>query len=140
MSIDKFGETPTFTVNGRDTYSSLIGMVLTLVILGVVIPFGFNKFIIMREYDDTNFQSIVNEQTVGPEEVLTYDQTHANAFIYFTDSKFRPISKETLKGYIVVNHTMFTVDRRSDSPSVEEEILKTSVCTREYLDEHFFNL
>ena len=88
MSIDKFGESPTFKVAGRDTYPSTIGAVLTLVILGVVIPFGFNKFIIMRDRDDTNFQSIVNEAAISPEEVLTQEQTHANAFIYFTDNEF----------------------------------------------------
>ena len=112
MSIDKFGESPAFQIAGRDTYPSLIGTVLTLIILSVVIPFGFNKFIIMRDRDDTNFQSIVNEAAIQPEEVLPYDQTHANTFFYFTDKAFQPVSKDQLKGYIVIEHYMTTIDRR----------------------------
>ena len=138
MSIDKFGESPTFQVAGRDTYPSLIGTVLTLIIVMVVIRFGINKFIIMKDRDDTKYQSVIEDRAIGPDEVLTYDQTHVNAFILFVDQATRPISYQELEGYIVVEHYMQTFDRRDTIPKLEIEILTTSGCTTEYLDEHFF--
>ena len=73
MSIDKYGETKSFMIAGNDTYPSVFGTLITLIIFIVIVPFGFNKFIIMRDREDTNFQSTIEERAIGPSEVLTYD-------------------------------------------------------------------
>ena len=66
MSIDKYGEARHLSIAGRDTYPSVFGTLLTLIILSVMVPFGFNKFIIMRDREDTNFQSTVKERALDP--------------------------------------------------------------------------
>ena len=55
MSIDKYGEKKSFSIAGSEAYPSVLGSLLTLIIFAVIVPFGFNKFIIMRDREDTNF-------------------------------------------------------------------------------------
>ena len=56
MSIDKYGESATFSIGGKSSYPSIIGTLISILILFVVVPYGFNKFIIMKDYEDTSFQ------------------------------------------------------------------------------------
>ena len=83
MSIDKYGERPSLTVAGSETYQSILGTLITIIVLSVVIPFGFNKFLIMRDREDTYFHTIIEEQAIGVEGVLSYEQTHANVMFHF---------------------------------------------------------
>ena len=50
----------------------------------VVIPYGFNKFFIMKEYGDTNFMTIVDEDAIGIREEFGFNQTRINMMFYFT--------------------------------------------------------
>ena len=63
MSIDKYGERASFTVAGSKTFPSVMGTLITVIIISVVIPFGFNKFLIMRDREDTNFHT--TEESLG---------------------------------------------------------------------------
>ena len=73
MSIDKYGETKSFSIAGNNTYPSVFGTLITLIIFVVIVPFGFNKFIIMRDREDTNFQSTIEERAIDRSDVLTYE-------------------------------------------------------------------
>ena len=86
MSIDKYGETRHLSIAGSNHYPSVLGTLLTLIIFSVMIPFGFNKFIIMRDREDTNFQSTVKERAIDPYEVFTYEQIKVNPVFLFFDS------------------------------------------------------
>ena len=55
MLVDKYGETAQFSINGRSSYPSVFGTLVSLAVLAVVIPYAVNKFVIMQEFNDTNF-------------------------------------------------------------------------------------
>ena len=55
MRVDKYGETANFSIEGKSTYPSLCGTLVSLAILVVVIPYAINKFVIMKEFNDTNY-------------------------------------------------------------------------------------
>ena len=55
MSIDKYGESASFNIAGKRTYPSVYGTFISILIFAVVIPYGTNKFMIMRNYEDTNY-------------------------------------------------------------------------------------
>ena len=114
MSIDKFAERPGFSVDGSDTYPSLKGTLLTILVIAVVIPFGFNKFLIMRDREDTYFHTIT-EESLRFEELLSYEETNANVMYNFKrwiDIEFESLSMKDLEGYIEVIPMITTYDRR----------------------------
>ena len=55
MRIDKFGESASFSIAGQSEFSSVCGTLISIMVLSVVIPYGFNKYLIMNDYDDTSF-------------------------------------------------------------------------------------
>ena len=73
MQIDKYGESASFTIAGRSSYPSVYGTIISMLIFTVVIPYGFNKFIVMKNYEDTNFQSITLENAISAYEEIGYD-------------------------------------------------------------------
>ena len=85
MSIDKYGEQSSFNIGGRNTYRSVFGTFVSMVVLLVVIPYGFNKFIVMKEYDDTSFQSITIENAFEEGEEFDYEETKFNLMFMFTN-------------------------------------------------------
>ena len=55
LSIDRFGEPFKFNIrNNNDTYKSIPGTILSLVLLPLIIPFAVYKFNVMRNYGDSN--------------------------------------------------------------------------------------
>ena len=56
---------------------------MSIIVLFVVVPYGFSKFLIMREYDDTDFQSITLENEIDERLEFSYEQTHLNVMFYF---------------------------------------------------------
>ena len=59
-----FGETPSFEINGEGSYNTLIGTLLSILILIIVIPYGHRKYVIMNEYNDTNFAEAVVKRSL----------------------------------------------------------------------------
>ena len=53
--FDMFGESPSFEIDGNGTYNTLIGTVMSIIILFIVIRYGIRKLNIMRQFNDTNF-------------------------------------------------------------------------------------
>ena len=91
LRIDKYGETASFTIKGRDALPSFCGTLVSVMVLAVVLPYGFNKYLIMKDYDDTSFQSITIENAIDYREEFGFDQTNANYFFYFTNVAQMPI-------------------------------------------------
>ena len=73
LSIDKYGEEISFTVKGKGTYPSLLGAFVSIVILAVIIPYGFNKFTIMQSYGDTSHQTKLVRNAVSDLQEFTYE-------------------------------------------------------------------
>ena len=59
--------------------------------------------------------------------------------IYFMDTKFDPIPMTELEDYIEVYVTMQSHDTKNPKAFGEDsELLATSPCTTQYVNEHFF--
>ena len=58
--LDMFSSDVSFRENGGDSFGSVFGACWSMVIIIVVILYGTNKFFIMKDYADTQF----NEYTV----------------------------------------------------------------------------
>ena len=137
MRIDKFGETASFSIAGRDSYPSFCGTLISIMVLSVVIPYGLNKYLIMQEYEDTSFQSIKVDNAIGIREEFGYDQTNLNYFIFFTDSTLLPIPKEDLEGYIELRGVELEIEK-SSTTNVNQKELNFRPCTKNDLKTNFF--
>ena len=73
MSIDKYSESPSFSIQGGSGYPSICGALVSLIVLAVVIPYGSNKFFIMRDYKDTTFQSITEANAIDAREEFGFE-------------------------------------------------------------------
>ena len=73
MSIDKYRESPSFSITGSSGYPSICGTLISLLVLAVVIPYGSNKFFIMKDYEDTNFQSITESNAIDAREEFGFE-------------------------------------------------------------------
>ena len=61
--FDFFSKGISFQVDGRDSYGSIFGTFTSLIIVLVIATYGIHKFLIMLNYEDTNFNefSVQNE-------------------------------------------------------------------------------
>ena len=55
MAFDKYGESASLSVDGKSTFPSIYGMIISILILLVAVPYGANKFVIMLGREDTSF-------------------------------------------------------------------------------------
>ena len=53
MKLDIFGEPVGFTVDGEGSQKSYLGLLLSLIIFGTIIPFTYQKFSTLRTFGDT---------------------------------------------------------------------------------------
>ena len=53
---DIFGDQVKFTVDGNETYTSVYGTLVSLVIFAILLPYTVKKFGVMLEREDTRFQ------------------------------------------------------------------------------------
>ena len=58
--LDQFGKTIGFEIKGSNSYKSMLGATLTLIITVITLSYGVNKLFIMKDMRDTNFQTVVN--------------------------------------------------------------------------------
>ena len=56
LSVDRFGESPSFLINHRTTYPSCCGAILSLVMIIMVFTYALDKYVIMASYGNTNYQ------------------------------------------------------------------------------------
>ena len=52
-SFDKFGDSVEFKINGRTTFGTWTGSIVTLIIYILISIYGYKKFFIMWDYQDT---------------------------------------------------------------------------------------
>ena len=112
MQIDKYGESASFNIAGKSSYPSVYGTLISILILFVVIPCGVNKFFVMRDYEDTNFQSIIIENKVSPYKEVGYEQSNLNVMLLFTKHDGAPVTKADLEGYIELDARMFSSSKK----------------------------
>ena len=73
MKIDKYGESASFNIAGKSSYPSVYGTIISMLVLAVVIPYGLNKFVVMKSYEDTKFQAITLENEISAYEEIGFD-------------------------------------------------------------------
>ena len=66
--IDLYSQTIGFRVNGNDSLGSTFGSCISLVMITIVATYGFHKFLVMKNYDDTRFN-----EYVGKNELLNHE-------------------------------------------------------------------
>ena len=55
-SLDSFGEGVTFNIgDGETTHKSYLGSILTLMVFVIVATFGFKRYTVMSNYEETVF-------------------------------------------------------------------------------------
>ena len=78
MSIDLFGETATFQIEGKSKYNSFCGTVLSFGIFVTILAYGINKFNVMMNHGDTAHQSFINSNEISFLKNFTYAETGFN--------------------------------------------------------------
>ena len=53
--LDLFGTNITFREDGGDQFGSVFGALISLLVAMVVAEYGLNKFFVLKERNDTNF-------------------------------------------------------------------------------------
>ena len=72
LFIDFFGEQIGFNIEGNGKHKSVIGMIVTLVILSTVGAIGVQKFLVMKDYGDTRHAMLIHENALeGQEEKIS---------------------------------------------------------------------
>ena len=64
MRVDLFGEMPSFKIRGKNSYQSMCGTIISVVIFASIAAYGANKFSIMVKYEDTNYQSTIKSNSI----------------------------------------------------------------------------
>ena len=139
MQIDKYGESASFNIAGRSSYPSVYGTIISMLILAVAFPYGVNKFVVMKNYEDTNFQSITLENEISAYEEIGYDQTNFNVMLFFTNGVGTRVTKEQLEGYIEIHASINTVDKSGGNIEGSQETKSLVDCTQNDLDTKFFS-
>ena len=67
--FDLFSKNISFRENGEDAFGSIFGAVTSIMILFVVGIYGMNKFRIMLDHEDTNFNEYTEKNGLGLEEI-----------------------------------------------------------------------
>ena len=68
MRLDLFGETINFEIGGNTAHKSCYGLVISLGIFATLLAYGVNKFLVFKDYQDTQHQQI-------------YEQDYFNKFL-----------------------------------------------------------
>ena len=103
MEIDKYGESASFNIAGKSSFPSVYGTLISILVLVIVIPYAINKFVVMRNYEDTNFSSITQEDGTSLNEEIGYETHDLNVILSFMSFREGPLSHEDLEGYITVD-------------------------------------
>ena len=65
-SIDIFGETASFDIQGRSSVKGVFGALLSLAIGIVILSYGVNKFMVLQAYGGTDYQTVTNQNSLDP--------------------------------------------------------------------------
>ena len=78
MRIDLFGETASFDINGKTSYPSICGTLMSVVIFAAILAYGGKKYRVMLDYEDTMHQTTQKKNSFDETKVMTFDQMHLN--------------------------------------------------------------
>ena len=81
MQVDRYAEGVSFQVEGKDSYPSICGLIISLVIFVAVMVYAQDKFIKLVHYEETYHQSFTELSDIN--ERLTYEQIELNLFFQF---------------------------------------------------------
>ena len=101
-SVDFFGEPPmSFDIEGNSTYKSYFGAFLSMIIIIVTASYTQHRFLKMKHYDDSTFQSSTLTELYSRDEPLIYEESQFDfAFgLKPTGGDFDMVAFET-EGYI----------------------------------------
>ena len=94
LSLDLFGQGVGFSVNGKGTFKSFIGLVFSIGILATVLPFGLNKFIKCMEHSDTLHQESISQGHVDLNKVQVIEGF--NVAVVLLDKNYLPLEIEDI--------------------------------------------
>ena len=105
-------------MEGRSTYPSLVGSLLTLVITFFVFGYGLFRLTVFIDRADTSFNStkIINE--VSKDDVLTQEESNLYMVLRFTRAD-RTIKAEDINEYISLVATNAKIDSASGTPKAD---------------------
>ena len=66
--IDFFATDITFKENGGNSFGSIFGAFTSLLIALIVASYGFNKFLVMYNHEDTNFNEFIEINSLSEDE------------------------------------------------------------------------
>ena len=103
-SIDIFGDSVGFTVNnGSSTYQTWTGTFVSIVIQILVIIYAVKKFTIMTNYEDTNFQSILEKHAIPVDKNFTSEDINFNiafALFQYDQKGVSIVTEKDMYGYL----------------------------------------
>ena len=66
--IDFFARDIAFRENGGSNFGSVLGSCISLLIALIVALYGFKKFLVLNNYEDTNFNEFIEVNTLSEDE------------------------------------------------------------------------
>ena len=66
--LDLYSQNISFRINDNNSLGSICGACVSLVLMILVATYGFHKFLVMKNYDDTRFN-----EYVGKNELLDHE-------------------------------------------------------------------
>ena len=88
--LDLFGQGVNLTVKGKDTYRTCFGALLALQIYLTVFLYGFNKYDLLINRQDTSHQSIINANEFKATDPFSLKEIEANFAISLWSNLFVP--------------------------------------------------
>ena len=137
LSLDQFGESASFQINGSTTYNSLGGSLMTLVILSITLSYAVQRFIVMKAYEDTNHLRIedpfMNDEISLP---------HAASNFYFATGFLNQQSLELdeIDGYLEVAISQFQWSVQGEELFSKVIPLKYKKCTLDDLNNYIYEM
>lgn len=74
-SVDMFGETITFEIDGHATKKSFLGSFISAAIIVITFSYAFTRFEVMRGYADTRYQQTTVALKYTKDEPLSHDES-----------------------------------------------------------------
>ena len=82
FTLDIFGEPIGFSIDGKSSYKSVQGLVLSVGILATVLTFGVNKFLKCLDYQETLHQQSVSHDYFDASEEYKFEKFNAAFILY----------------------------------------------------------
>ena len=80
LQIDLFGETVGFSIDGQDTYKSILGAILSFFMASACLAYFIDNYISMIQFGQTTYQKDeVYYNTIQNEENINYNLTKFTA-------------------------------------------------------------